>query len=43
MAHKTARGMLRKYFYRSMEPRICNVKHLLKHLKRKGFKIVRRK
>jgi len=37
-----ARRVLRKYFG-PYQARICDVDHLLRHLKRKGYKIVRRK
>lgn len=41
MARRKARKALRKYFYGSLEARICDVDHLLKWLRRRGFKVTR--
>jgi hypothetical protein len=37
------RNALRKYFYRSLEPRYCDVDHLIKWLRKRSFKITRHK
>ncbi len=41
MAKRRARKVLRKYFG-PLQARICDVEHLLRHLRRKGLKVVRR-
>lgn len=42
MTKRKARKALHKYFHHSLEPRFCDVDHLLKWLRRRGFKVTRR-